>query len=280
MRVTSVEIHPANSANAIELSFRDPRRLNPYNVKAIVGLDADEITQHYYGGSGSENAAYYELSLKKREIVVRIELNPSFLGGESYSDLRDNLYRLISSSRTGMVQLQFKDGDDVVASISGFVSKFESPHFAKTQEVQITIGCENPLLRSPDPIITDVSGLDPALTTVTDSLSTAPHGFTLGLNVLANIMHVIISDPGDSNWMFDVFLTPYFIPGDVIHLSSEYNNKAAYLDRSGTIIQLGNNIMPTSVWPILFPGDNNFELAEPASLEWDYINYYPTYWGV
>jgi len=35
-----------------------------------------------------------------------------------------------------------------------------------------------------------------------------------------------------------------------------------------------------SVWPMLFPGENTFVLSSGASIDWDSITYYPTFWGV
>src|SRR5690349_10437174 len=119
MKLTSIEIHPENSSDVAILSFRDPNTINPYNVKGITGLDADEIVPRSYGGSGSFK--FYNLSLLNREIVFKVGLNPRFSDHKSYSDLRDNLYRMISSSRTGKIQIQFKRGTDVIAVISGFV---------------------------------------------------------------------------------------------------------------------------------------------------------------
>ncbi len=101
MRLTSVNIYAPNSNNVINLSFRNPMSQNPYIAKSIVGLDADEITPNFYGISDLSNKKYYNLSLKKRDVVIQIGLNPNFSLGKSYSDLRDDLYKLISSARTG-----------------------------------------------------------------------------------------------------------------------------------------------------------------------------------
>lgn len=159
MKLTSVEIHPENSSNILVLSFRDPRRNNPYNVKTIIGLDADQIVPRFYGVSGNSTSKFYELSLENREIIVSVELNPNFTDSESYSDLRDELYKMISSSRTGKVQLQFKNGVEVLAAISGFVSKLESPHFERTQTVQITIKCDEPMLKAVTPVVVAVGSI-------------------------------------------------------------------------------------------------------------------------
>lgn len=274
MKLTSVEIHSAGPDITV-LSFRDPGRTNPYNVKTILGLDADDIAPRYYGGTG--NTKFYNLSLEKREIVVIISLNPRFSLNESFSDLRDALYKMISSSRTGIVQLQFKNGVTAVAAISGFVSKFEAPQFTKTSEVQMTISCTDPMLKALTATDVDVSELDPLLTVIQDDLSTAPHGFLADIEFVANTPAFNI---GDVDWSFEVIPVGGFLIGDVLHFSSEHNNKFLYLTRGINDIYLADVITPGSVWPVLFPGDSTFVCENPTTLEWNAISYYPTYWGV
>lgn len=280
MKVTSVEIHQPNSSEVITLSYQDPKRLNPYNVKAIIGLDAEEIVARYYGVSASTGQKFYTLSLEKRTPIVRIEFNPRYELGESPSSLRDALYKYISSSRTGLVQLRFLNGEDVVAAISGFVAKFEAPHFTKTPEIQITINAVEPMLKALEPTIVDISALDPAATNLQDELSTAPHGFKFELAFTANPASLSISDPLDPTWSFGVVPAGGFLTGDILHFSSESNEKYLYIERGIEEIHLADVITPGSIWPIMFPGDNNFALTNPTSLDWNAISYYPTYWGV
>jgi hypothetical protein len=279
MKLTSVELHPKNSSEVAVLSFRDPRRANPYNVKAITGLDADEIVPRYYGGSlGSEK--FHNLSLKKRTIVVRIGLNPSFANGKSFSDLRDAIYKVIHSSRTGTLGLQFKNGANVIAAISGFVTKLEAPLFNKEPEVQITVQCDEPMLKAPARINVDVTGLSTANAVITDDISTAPHGFLFTANVLANTASMTIVDPDDLTWALEVIPPGGFLLGDVIHFSSELNNKYLYLVRGGSTYYLADVIVPSSVWPIFFPGENKLQISPSIKFAWASIEHYPTYWGV
>ena len=51
MRVTNVELQADGSDYVKLLSFRDPRRLNSYNIVSIDGLDADAIVPRFYGVS-------------------------------------------------------------------------------------------------------------------------------------------------------------------------------------------------------------------------------------
>lgn len=284
MRVTSVELHPTGSSFVAVLSYRDPGRQNPYNVKSIVGLDADEIVPRYYGGSGSN--AFYDLALEKREPGFQILLNPSHASGESYSGLRDNLYKMISSSRRGTVEVQFKDGNTVVAVLTGFVIKFEAALFDKEPGVLLVLKCLDPQLKAPDRVSVDVAALDPSLTVINDPMSTAPHGFTFVATFAQARSGFKIHNPADTTWSFEIIPSGGFLAGDALHFSSESKNKELYLVRGGVTTHLADKITPGSMWPILFPGDNTFAVdgvtvvGGVRSLSWNSITHYPTYWGV
>lgn len=279
MKLTSVEFLPANSDLNCVLSFRDPGRGNPYNVKTIVGLDADDITPRFYGPG---NAPFYDLSIEKRVLVARIVLNPRPGLNESYSSLRDNLYKIISSSRTGLVQILFKNGTDIIASVSGFVTKMEAAHFEKEQQVQISFSCPDPMLRAPVPVSIPIGGLNPALLQLTDDLSTAPHGFAFALHMVNNLADLAISLSGDTSWSFNVIPAGGFLYDDMLYFSSEYNNKYLYIIRPGVVdpIYLADKIVAGSVWPVMFPGENPFVFTHPTDVVFQSITYYPTYWGV
>lgn len=280
MRITSVELVPAGSSDICEMSFRDPRRQNPFNVKQIAGLDADDISARFYGASIDSSKKFYALSIQKREIVARVELNPSYSENETYSDLRDRLYKMISSSRTGIVWLNFKNDEDSIAAVSGFVKKLEASHFSKNPEVQITIECDDPMLKALEPVVVDVSGLDPDLTNIQDPLSTAPHGFTFEMEFTAASPLFVMADQTYPDWYFGIEPAGGFLTGDILHFSSEHNNKYLFMDRDSTIIHLADVIMEKSSWPIMFPGDNEFVCPGLDDREWVSISYYPTYWGV
>lgn len=280
MKLTTVEIHPENSSEVIILSFRDPKRTNSYNVKAIIGLDADEIVPRYYGKSGVSGKKFFNLTLEKRDITLRVELNPNFSEDESYSSLRDALFKVIASSRTGAIEIQFKNVDEVVAVTSGFIKKFEASQFTKNPEVQITVQCDDPMLRAPLAVSLDVEGLDPMQTLVIDSLSTAPHGFKFEIEFMDAATSFIIGDPFDADWSFRVIPTPGFVSGDQLYFSSEFNDKYLYVVRGVSTIHLADAVQPGSIWPILFPGENNLGIEGYSGLDWVSITHFPTYWGV
>ena len=257
MKLTSIEIHPDNSSNVVVLSFRDPKNLNSFNVKNITGLDTD--------------------ALDSRSIAIQVGLNPSFI---SYSDLRDTIYRLISSSRLGTVQLRFINGSTTIAAISGFVSKVESPQFEKTPDITITIDCPDPLIRALSRKAEAITGLGLGALNIIDNDSTAPHGFIFQMHVLDDMGSITISSPSDPTWEFEIAPGGGFETGDVIFFSSEVNARYIYMVRSGTPIQLADSLVSGASWPFLFPGRNVFGFTNSSELQMDSFDHYPTYWGI
>jgi len=276
MKITSVELHPDNSTDVAVFSFRDPQRLNPYNVKGIDGLDADAIIPRYYRGSGG--SSLYNFTLEKRQVVIQVQLNPNFANNQSYSDLRDALYKKIASSRTGSVQLQFKNGANVVAVLPGFIAKFESSHFDKTPTVQITINCDEPMLKSPTRVSPTFGPLSDW--TIRDDLSTAPHGFIFDLILNYADSLIEITDPGDASWHFEINPNGGFLVNDHLYFSSETNNKYLYIVRAGNTINLIDAIFPGSVWPVMFPGATRLGFSGYSHLTLQTFAWYTTYWGL
>jgi hypothetical protein len=277
MKLTSIEIHVKNSTDIMILSFRDPTRRNAFNIKEITGLDADEILAQPHVGTGSSKE--YTLFTQNRNVVFLISLNPRQGEGESHSDLRDAIYKAVSSSRAGAVDLYFKNGSEVVATLSGFVSKIEAPHFARTQEVTLTIFCRDALLKAPKPISIDVKDLNPEYTIISDTRSTAPHGMTYSVKFNSALPELTLSDP-DNEWYFGI--NPKAINGfsvnDILYVSSE-KSKYVYVMRNGVKSYVADGIVPGSSWPIIFPGYNIFKF-DTFTVSWDEISYFQTYWGV
>src|SRR4029077_11294562 len=133
-------------AISFSLSKSDPSA--QYMVRNMIGLDTEELIPRFYGFGLVTGPKYYDFKLKPRLIVIRIVLNPRFNIDESYSDVRDTLYRAISAARTGLVTLQFNSGGTTVAQIMGFITKFEVPYFTPLPEVQITVRCDDPMFRA------------------------------------------------------------------------------------------------------------------------------------
>jgi len=288
MKVTNIEIHPDFTPDVIpsvafvDLSFKDPKGSNPYNVIDVTGLDADDIAASMYREFGL--AKIYSLALPKREVAIQIGLNPNFANNQSYSDLRDNLYKIITS-RTGQVQLHFKNGTTTTAGLFGVVSKFDSTHFERTQMVTIIIQCTEPLLKQLTRETVSVSGPPgtgtyPSQTIITDNKSTAPHGFKMQLHFAAAVPSLSLQDFNYNFYYFTAIPVGGFLTNDVLVFSSEVGDKTIYISRGANTIYLADVIQTGSTWPLLYPGDNGFAFTYANLMRWDSFSHIPTYWGI
>lgn len=284
MKVTDVELS-YGEVNFLQVGLKDVSTSARYLVKAMIGLDADEIVSKFYGFSKTSNKRQYSFSLPKREIVMRIVLNPNYRTNETISDIRDRLYRTISADRSGIITLLFKSGGASVAKIEGFVTKFEVPHFSSEPELQITIKCDDPLFRSIGPVEHKTAQLPTGNNFVlTDTVSTAPHGFEMCFTAAAAATSILIQDQEtDPEWSFSVIPDAALTIGDKIRISSIYGNKVVEIlpIGGGDPIPIMDKVVVGSFWPLLFPGSNFFWFEDfGTNFTWDYITYYPTFWGV
>lgn len=276
MRVDRIDLYSNdNEVARFDVNVLDIR--NPYVIKAITGLDGDQIVPRFYGNGLVSGTAFYDMALEPREVAMRIGLNPNYNVNASPSDLRSDLYRAVASSRGGTVKLKFNDDNSVVGVLTGVVTKFEAPIFSDTPEVQITIRCEDPIIKSDYLTSVIVADLDEAAPLLTDPVSTSPHGFKFKLTFTGSVNPFVIRDTSTPEWKFQVDYA--FLSGDELYFSSETDDKYLYRVRSAVSIQLMDMIQPGSVWPIIFPGENQFDVVG-TSFVWNECFWFETHWGV
>lgn len=279
MRITKIALKTHNPYREVfDLNFRDHESVSPYIVKAITGLDGDEITPRFYPESISSTGAFYDMTLQPRTLVMRIALNPDFSAGESYSSLRDSVYKAIASQRTGKVYLTLYDGDDIMGYLDGFITKFEAPHFSKVPEIQVTIRCDDPYIRG--------HGVDAPVDFATgemfidDQVSTAPHGFVMRAVVAITTDTFNIRDANNYNHLFRVHHPVNFNFGEVIVISSVAGDRYIHLEDGPIVYNIAEMIYPGSIWPTVFPGMNEFTITPVGMFAITNITYKQTFWGV
>lgn len=281
MRITDVSIF-SNNVETVSFSLSQADPLARFMVRDMTGLDAEELIPRFYGFGSQTKTRFYDFVLKPRQVVIRFVLNPRFHLDESYADVRDTLYRSISSVRSGLVYLHFNSGGGTVARISGFITKFEVPYFTPLPEVQLTVRCDDPVFRGLTPVSykeDDIKYTNPIM--VPDSISTAPHGFSFQVTFKTACPSFTIQDQANNpDWKFTVIPAGGFLVGDILNFSSDFINKQLYITRGASTIYLVDKITPDSIWPIIFPGVTNLYFLEIANFNWNKLEYYPTYWGV
>jgi hypothetical protein len=283
MRVTDIEVNSGDN-RVLELNLQSPRPTDRYTVKGIFGLDAEEIVPRFYGCSVCGTHDYVRMSMPDREIVIHLALRPSWSSGETYSDLRDQLYRGISMSRDGELELVFKAAGTSVAYIKGTISKFEAPLSNPDAELQITLNCRDPFLRS----VGQISFLDTDFGTdgylhFADAMSTAPHGAFFLISFLQDASSLVIQDDDPYKWKFEVVPDTDFLAGDTLHIRTDVlDREVTWYHNGGGSTSLIDRISPGSFWPVIYPGPNQLYL--PGIVSGDIlapdVTFSYVYWGV
>ena len=285
MRVTSIDLL-SNESEWLRLSLRGSDSGAKYQVIGVTVLDADEIVPSFYGFGTVTSAKYYNMKLRNREIAMRIGLNPNYRVSESNSNIRDDIYKAVSASRTGTIKLHFNSGATTVAAISGFITKIEVPYFDSTSEVTVTLSCSDPMFRAINAVILEADDLSTGTPImVADSMSTAPHGFEMEFVVSAPFASFVMRNSDNEDWQFELFpgvlgAGTGFIAGDIFTFNSEFLSKKLCITRGANVYHLADKVSTASLWPVIFPGANEFHVTNSDKFAWNYIRYYPAYWGV
>lgn len=282
MRVTHISVS-AQESDLFSTKLIKPGATDRFIMRGMIGLDADEVITKFYGYGAQNNDKFYRMGLKPREVVMRLVLNPTWSIGETYSDLRDEMYRAISAARNGEVTINFYASATNVAELKGYITKFEVPHFSKDAEVQITIMCEDPILRGVQPVEYYTNHFTGPSVIIADQFSTAPHGFEMQVTFTGTTAAFTIQDASSPDWQFEVVPSSSFLTSDVLYFSSYQNDKQLYMTRSSVVTHLMDKLVPGSVWPSIFPGRNTFyipALVPTATITVDWLKFKPAYWGV
>lgn len=285
MNLTSIDLLTGID-QSLRLVLRSKGSNERYIIKKSTGLDPDELIRSFYGTSADKKKRYNTLMMKKRVIGLLLELKPNRTLNESYSDVRSEMYKVISASRSGLVTLHFNSGSTTVSAISGFITKFEMAYFDKKPGMQITIDCQEKLLTAINPVRQESADISTGSTIhVPDSHSTAPHGFTFSLSYTAASPHFLMREANSLDWEFKV--TPGtigantgFISGDTLIICTCDKTKKINLVRSAVTYPLLDKLDPTSIWPLIFPGSNQFYVEDSSKFDFNWTTYYPAYWGV
>lgn len=283
MKLTTVAFSTSDMAEQVIFGVQDLDPDTRYRVRTIAGIDAEEVIPKFIGRGLVSGKRFYDFTMKPRDIVFRVSLNPKYAVNEDVEEIRNAIYRLISANMSGELLILFKSDPMVLYCLRGLITKMEVAHFSRTPELQITIHCEDPIFKSSNPMVAtpeELTATNPI--EVTDDLSTAPHGFNFRVEFTAVTSTFIIQDdPTDPDWTFEVTPATSFQIGDELYISSEYGAKRVFWDKSaGTDVELMDKVVIGSLWPKIFPGLNTLYFMQIANFDWIDFRFHAHYWGI
>lgn len=266
----------------LNLNYTDGE--NGYILKEAVGLGPPEFTPVVIGFD-STGIPILDSDPGPRDLALKIGLNPQL--GQTYSDLRDDLYKLIG--RTVFVKLM--NSSLVIAQSTGYVQKVEPVHFSNKPDIAVMIECEDGMFSSPAYVTIPVAVLQTMTNPIIDySDGTAPAGIELTFQNTTGVSKTGFSisnhsefwhaGSGDVNNLFQV--TYAIDANDIIVLSTHPKNRSImmYDNSAGIWIDIAGYLNSGAVWPMLYPGVNQFAWSLNWVTSWTVTRYIPRYWGV
>jgi hypothetical protein len=263
-----------------DLNVDSEAGVNGYILKETLGLNPPALVA-IVEGFDSSGIPVLGAVAENRELAFRIALSPGL--GQSYSSLRDDLYKFID--KTVLVNLM--NDSMITAQATGYIQQCEAVHFSNQPDIQMTIECQEGEFVSPKSVNIPFSDLTSLQPIINYNEGTAPTGLDLQCTVTAIQSGFAITEHSKF-WdvsgveVHNVFQVIYpFLVGDVINISTSMKNKRITRTRAGVTLDIAGYINAGAVWPKLYSGVNTFHWTFASSwMTWTAASYIPKYWGV
>lgn len=246
----------------------------PFVLKKVTGLEPPDVDVIVSQGLNSE-ATLQGLSETNREVTLLVGYKPDYSVGQTIGDLRSQLYPWMTPKFGLPIKLSILDSNGVLLAYTMCnIKKFETDIFSKDPQVLITLTCVGTYLSAPNYIYPSIVTL-PKPNFVLTNPGDAPSGFLMTLNITSNMARFDLYNRFNVRMRYNYAL----LAGDIVTVSTKPGERMAYVNRSGTIINLLSHQDPTSDWIMMFAGQNPFQYYS-SSFTFSSITIYPRYWGV
>lgn len=259
-----------------------------YQVVNVEGLNPPKSNIYTNPVANMDGAKFKSSKIDMRNIVITVKIS-----GEVEKN-RLNLYRYINTKK--WCKIYYTNGSREVYA-EGYCETIETDLFSMKQEVQISILCPDPYLRSIETIYYDLSKvygafrfpfaidsvgiefsvLDMGRVTTVFNEGELETGMIITLTALAdNVQGIEISNADTSDYMYlDVTMNE----GDVIKINTNKGQKSIIMISDGVETNIINKLGGSSTWLQLESGFNNFTYSTDSSdqflkVEFDYNHQY------
>lgn len=250
---------------------------DPVQILEINGLGPvkSEVSSSIFATGRGE--LFQGSSTGKRNIVLTVGLNPDWID-QTMTTLRQLLYQYFMVEQ--WVTLRFISDELPIVSIRGIVESFEPNIFAQDPEIQISILCNKPDFLDVDTTLVSA----PASWDVVpiDYTGTAPSGFIVRVEANSGSYFGGLS-------VYNYTLNQHLFvdkidvgPNKRFEMSSVRASRYVQnvIVSSNTSINLLGEMVPSSEWPELTPGNNDIVVVtDGGDLRWT-LGYFNRYGGL
>jgi len=269
MRFTSIRL---KGITTVDFPVVNTSSFDPYILKSAEGLGPPEINVFIAQSSGMDG--YYKgRETQYREIVLSVSLNPNYKENITVSDLRSELYSLLSSGVSDSIDFVIVNEDGIeFMYTTGYIKKMEVVPFSATPEVQITIACAKSYFEASDGIHASLNPTQTQQEIINEG--TAETGFVLTVSCQYTTPQFDLFDYRGKKTViqFD------FKQDDILIIDSRAGSRSITLERDDVFENIIYAMSMDSDWLTLYNGYNR--IYSYSDFLWDDLYYIPRYWGI
>lgn len=203
-------------------------------VKKISGLDSVDVEGLFNRGS-SEISVFNGIYPQTRKIVLRVGLEPYFSSGETYADVRQKFYELMSLGVNEYVRISFRFKTVNQFYVGGYVKRIESDPFSDDNDVLVHFESLSPWLMS-DPTPQTTINVGVAAPFLFTAKGNAPSPFMVQFRINSNTQSINCGT--GQNLGLTILPPDSFLSGDVITIDTNPQNPKITRKRGGSTLDL------------------------------------------
>lgn len=253
-----VVYNAAGSVIKARLPLVEPTGTSPYFIKNVDGLGPVPAQLVFSDFADSDGEYFQDAKIRARNIVISAGYRADYINGKSVEAVRRELYAALPPK--GAVRLRFLNSESETVYIDGRVESHEPNIFTQEPEVQISVMCPLPLLRS---LVTlQVNGLNNTLID-TGYAGSGTTDIIARLRVNRSINQVILRSAGQT----DVVYTGDLQAGDVLSFTTTPGAKALRRSRGGSTSSVLNGLTSGSLSTVLGPDNRTLQMVTPGAAD-------------
>jgi hypothetical protein len=251
-------------------------------IRKIEGLGPvkGDVNTSSYGSVDGES--YTGTNIPSRNIVITVGLNPDW-NTWSMEGLRRLLYAYFMPKKA--VRLVFESNDDLpTVEITGITESVEPNIFSKDVDMDISIICPDPYFTAVEPIVVvgSTSSMRGRTVEEIDYKGSMDTGINVKISSVDSIEPTVIGiQVGDPTLTYfrvnaGVSINKWFAMNSLAGQKYVQNVDMT----NGVISNLLYKVQEGSIWPVLEPGQQNFEVITNAGIQdWE-LTYFERFGGL
>ena len=226
-----------------------------YAVQFVDGLTPvkAEISSSNY--AGADGVFYQGRRVGARNVVLTLDLLPTYSANEDAAMLRAELYRYLTPGTP--LAMTFVNHAGAQRLIDGIVESAEAPLFVQKPAMQASILCMDPYFRAAADTVVAGTYANGATIAVQNN-GDVEVGLSASMKVLASGVELSLQTRSSDR----LAITKALVANDTVLLNTNHGLRAVGLSTGGSLLSF---VERGSSWPMLRPGPNSVIVSRGAS---------------